>query len=157
MMARVSIRVDTSVRIGTGHLKRCLALAEALEEAGAEVSLVVRPIDSVAAQVLAHTTWAVKWLSQPELPATTRSADDPPHASWAGVSWQQDARETVDALSTQPPDWLVLDHYAFDARWHQAVTHALGVRLLVIDDTGDRPLAADALLDHNWHADHETK
>ena len=52
MMARVSIRVDTSVRIGTGHLKRCLALAEALEEAGAEVSLVVRPIDSVAAQVL---------------------------------------------------------------------------------------------------------
>ena len=157
MTARVSIRVDTSVRIGTGHLKRCLALAEALEEAGAEVSLVVRAIDSVAAQVLAHTTWAVKWLSQPEVPATTPSADDPPHASWAGVSWQQDARETVDALSTQPPDWLVLDHYAFDARWHQAVTHALGVRLLVIDDTGDRPLAADALLDHNWHADHETK
>ena len=132
---QIVFRVDASAVVGTGHLKRCLALAEALEEAGAEVSLVVRAIDSVAAQVLAHTTWAVKWLSQPEPPATTLSADDPPHASWAGVSWQQDARETVDALSTQPPDWLVLDHYAFDARWHQAVTHALGVRLLVIDDT----------------------
>ena len=157
MMARVSIRVDTSVRIGTGHLKRCLALAEALEEAGAEVSLVVRPIDSVAAQVLAHTTWAVKWLSQPEVPATTPSADDPPHASWAGVSWQQDARETIDALSTQPPDWLVLDHYAFDARWQGWVRGALGCRLLVIDDTADRALDADVLLDHNWDADYRAK
>ena len=159
MSARVSIRVDASARMGTGHLKRCLALAQELEQAGAEVSLVVRAIDPVAAQVLAHTAWAVKWLSVPAGQAASRpsSAEDPPHASWAGVSWQQDASETIDALRAQPPDWLVLDHYAFDARWHQRVTNALGARLLVIDDTADRPLAADALLDHNWHADHHAK
>jgi len=54
-------------------------------------------------------------------------------------------------------DWLVVDHYAFDARWHQAVRHALGCRLLVIDDTADRALDADALLDHNWALDHRAK
>ncbi|WP_291014825.1 UDP-2,4-diacetamido-2,4,6-trideoxy-beta-L-altropyranose hydrolase [Hydrogenophaga sp.] len=159
MAARVSIRVDASARMGTGHLKRCLALADALEAAGAEVGLVVRAIDPVAAQLLARTAWAVKWLSTPAGQAASwpSSAEDPPHAYWAQVPWQQDAIETIKALRAQPPDWLVLDHYAFDARWHQAVTHALGVRLLVIDDTADRSLAADALLDHNWHANHRAK
>lgn len=157
MSARVGIRVDASARIGTGHLKRCLALAEALKEAGAQVSLVVRSIDPVAAQVLGSTPWTVQWLSPPEHPATTPGAEDPPHASWAEVPWPQDARETIDALRDPPPDWLVLDHYAFDARWHQSVSDALGARLLVIDDTADRPLAADALLDHNAYADHRAK
>ena len=34
---------------------------------------------------------------------------------------------------------------------------ALGTRLLVIDDTADRTIDADALLDHNWAADHRAK
>jgi len=160
MTPRVSIRVDASARMGTGHLKRCLSLAEALEQAGATVSLVVRPIDNVAAHVLAHTAWPVHWLSEPEGNdglAAESSLGDPPHASWASVPWAQDVRETIAALRAQPPDWLVLDHYAFDSRWHRAVTEALATRLLVIDDTADRTLAADALLDHNWHVDHNTK
>ena len=168
MAPRVGIRVDASARMGTGHLKRCLALAQALQTAGAAVHFVVRPIDAVAAQVLGSTTWPVHWLSQPENgPAVEPPApdgalpaaypDEPPHAPWAGVNWVKDARETVAALQTQRPDWLVLDHYAFDARWHQAVTQALGSRLVVIDDTADRSVAADMLLDQNWHTDHRRK
>lgn len=171
-VAHVAVRVDASARMGTGHLKRCLALAQALQTAGAAVHFVVRPIDAVAAQVLHGTPWPVHWLSQPENELTIEPAveptaldralpptcpDEPPHATWAGVSWAQDARETIAALQAQPPDWLVLDHYAFDARWHQAVTPALGSRLLVIDDTADRSVAADALLDQNWHANHQAK
>lgn len=159
-VAHVVIRVDASARMGTGHLKRCLALAQALQTAGAAVHFVVRPIDAVAAQVLDGTPWPVHWLSQakdtPDQPPSA-SLDEPPHAPWAGVNWAQDARETVAALQNQRPDWLVLDHYAFDARWHQTVTQALGSRLLVIDDTADRSMAADALLDQNWHADHRLK
>jgi UDP-2,4-diacetamido-2,4,6-trideoxy-beta-L-altropyranose hydrolase len=171
-VAHVAVRVDASARMGTGHLKRCLALAQALQSAGAAVHFVVRPIDAVAAQVLSGTPWPVHWLSQPgneptvepltqflttDGPAPPTHADEPPHAPWAGVGWTRDARETITALQTQQPDWLVLDHYAFDARWHQAVTQALGSRLLVIDDTADRSVAADALLDQNWHADHRLK
>lgn len=171
-VAHVAVRVDASARMGTGHLKRCLALAQALQTAGAAVHFVVRPIDAVADQVLDGTPWPVHWLSQPANEATVEPPtpflatagaappthpDEPPHAPWAGVNWAQDARETIAALQGQPPDWLVLDHYAFDARWHQAVTQALGSRLLVIDDTADRSVAADALLDQNWHADHRAK
>lgn len=153
---RVAIRVDASATIGTGHLKRCLSLVHALIEQGAQVRLVTRALDGVAAQVLIDAPCPVHWLPAPggEVPTDSTST---PHAAWAGVPWMQDADETAAALQAERPDWLVVDHYAFDARWHQAARDALGCRLLVIDDTADRALCADALLDHNWAPDHRAK
>lgn len=156
MTARVAIRVDASAAIGTGHLKRCLALAQALTDAGAEVRFVARRIDAVATQVLGTENPTVHWLPAPA-EAFAPEADAPPHATWAGVSQKQDAADTALALAKWRPDAVVVDHYAFDARWHQAVRNALGCHLLVIDDTADRALDADALLDHTWAADHRAK
>ena len=153
---RVAIRVDASATIGTGHLKRCLSLVYALIEQGAQVRLVTRALDGVTAQVLHDAPCPVHWLPvpAPQLPAVSQHT---PHAAWAGVSWEQDVQDTLAALAPERPDWLVLDHYAFDARWHDAVRDSLGCRLLVIDDTADRSIAADALLDHNWAPDHHAK
>ena len=153
---RVAIRVDGSATIGTGHLKRCLSLAQALTEAGAEVCFVSRRLDAVAVQVLADGSAPVNWLPAPT-DTGSPAPDTPPHAAWAGVPQSQDVHDTAEALKGWSPDWVVVDHYAFDARWHHAVRTALGSRLLVIDDTADRTLDPDALLDHNWNADHRTK
>lgn len=157
-LPRVAIRVDASAAIGTGHLKRCLSLAQALLEAGADVRFVCRALDAVAATVLGDSGISTRWLSAPApAPAFTPAPDAPPHAAWAGVPQGQDADDTANTLADWRPDTVVIDHYAFDARWHQAVRTALGCRLLVIDDTADRTLAADVLLDHNWAPDHRTK
>lgn len=155
---RVAFRVDASSTMGTGHLKRCLSLAAALHEQGAEVLWVVRPLDGVAVGLLSATSRSVRWLPSPSAGAEVLSDSvDPPCAAWAQVTWQQDVGDTVQALANSIPDWLVVDHYAFDARWHGAIRSALGCRLLVIDDTADRPLNADVLLDQNWHVDHRAK
>lgn len=161
MTARVAIRVDASAAIGTGHLKRCLSLAQALIEAGADVRFVCRELDAVAATVLGGSGTPTRWLPAPAQ-AFTPAPDTPPHAAWAGVPQPQDAADTAQTLADWHPDTVVVDHYAFDARWHQAVRDALGcgaqgLRVLVIDDTADRALDADALLDHNWALDHRTK
>ena len=162
MTARVAIRVDASAAIGTGHLKRCLSLAQALIEAGAEVRFVCRALDAVAATVLGATSGIpTRWLPAPAQ-AFTPAPDAPPHAAWTGVPQRQDADDTAQTLADWRPDTVVVDHYAFDAGWHQAVRNALGcgaqgLRVLVIDDTADRALDADALLDHNWDPDHRTK
>ncbi|MDP2264426.1 MAG: UDP-2,4-diacetamido-2,4,6-trideoxy-beta-L-altropyranose hydrolase [Hydrogenophaga sp.] len=152
----VAIRVDASAVIGTGHLKRCLSLVMALIEQGAQVSLVTRALDGVAAQVLRDAPCPVRWLPAPTH-ALAPDSTATPHAAWAGVSWQQDAHDTASALRTERPDWLVVDHYAFDARWHGALRDSLASCLLVMDDTADRTLSPDALLDHNWAPDHRAK
>lgn len=153
---RVAIRVDASALIGTGHLRRCLSLAQALTEQGSRVCLVARALDGVAAQVLQEAAFAVRCLPEPDGSFQDDSTATP-HAAWAGVSWAQDARETTLALQSASYDWLVVDHYAFDARWHTAMHASLGCRVMVIDDTADRALWADAMLDHNWAPDHRVK
>jgi UDP-2,4-diacetamido-2,4,6-trideoxy-beta-L-altropyranose hydrolase len=157
-MRNIAFRVDASLKIGTGHLKRCLSLALALLKQGARVSFVTRSLDAVSAQVLGNAPCPVHWLPAPGAHADLElDGEAPPHATWAGVPWTQDARETAEALRAERPDWLVVDHYAFDSRWHEALRQTVGCRLLVIDDIADRYLAPDALLDHNWAPDHRAK
>jgi UDP-2,4-diacetamido-2,4,6-trideoxy-beta-L-altropyranose hydrolase len=47
---KVAVRTDVSTRIGTGHLVRCLTLADGLRRSGAEVLFVSRPHDVPVAE-----------------------------------------------------------------------------------------------------------
>jgi UDP-2,4-diacetamido-2,4,6-trideoxy-beta-L-altropyranose hydrolase len=155
---RIWIRVDTSSAIGGGHLQRCLSLAHALRECGAVVQFVVRDLGLDGVGQVRAAGFAARGLPPP---APHDAHDrDMPHGRWAGVAWTVDADQTCAALSddaTDPPDWVVVDHYAFDARWHRVVAGALGCKIAVIDDLADRALAGDLLIDHNVSPDHRAK
>jgi UDP-2,4-diacetamido-2,4,6-trideoxy-beta-L-altropyranose hydrolase len=129
----VALRADASAVLGAGHLVRCLSLAAALREQGADAWLVCARGDGTAAHLLRDAASTVRWIDDP---------DDPQH----------DARLTAAALADRRIDWIVVDHYRLDAVWHDAIRQATGARLLAIDDLADRPLAADALLDANRDA-----
>jgi UDP-2,4-diacetamido-2,4,6-trideoxy-beta-L-altropyranose hydrolase len=123
----IAFRVDASLQAGTGHVVRCLALAEALVEAGATCRFICREQagdlrDMVRAQGHAVDT----------IPATSRE------------DWQSDAVTTLSSLVD--PDWLVVDHYGLDHRWERLVAPATG-RLMAIDDLANRVHACDLLLD----------
>jgi UDP-2,4-diacetamido-2,4,6-trideoxy-beta-L-altropyranose hydrolase len=73
---------------------------------------------------------------------------DTAHAAWLGTDWQTDAQQTREALGAEGVDWLVVDHYALDHRWEQALRpHSR--RIMAIDDLADRPHDCDLLLDQN--------
>lgn len=141
---KIAFRTDASLEIGTGHVMRCLTLARALREAGADCKFITRAHPGNIADRIAADGFEVSLLPAPEgqLPK-----GPPAHAHWAGVDWTQDAAETRAALG-DAPDWLIMDHYAFDAHWQGAVLPS-GTRLMVIDDLADRPHACDLLLDQN--------
>ena len=143
---RVAFRCDASLQIGSGHVMRCLTLAEALRLRGHECRFICRDLPGQMVRQITTAGFAVTVLPAPsdEFAPTTKA---PFHAEWAEVPWQTDAAQTCGALAAGC-DWLVLDHYAFDAQWQKAVRPA-AAQIMVIDDLADRSHAADMLLDQN--------
>lgn len=151
----VGLRVDASTQIGTGHVARCLALAQALRAAGAMPHFVLRDLGMDAASHIRAAGFEVTRLPSPARP--WRGDSDIAHAAWAGVGQEEDAADTMQALSSRSPSWVIVDHYAFDATWHRAIARALGCRLAAIDDLADRSLDVSVLIDHNFAGDHRAK
>ncbi|MDB5958290.1 UDP-2,4-diacetamido-2,4,6-trideoxy-beta-L-altropyranose hydrolase [Ramlibacter sp.] len=157
MPIRVAIRADAAAEIGTGHVRRCLALAQGLREAGAEVWLVCRPLDAASLAVVQGSDTPVLWLPAAPGSAPLDASDLPPHAAWARIAQEEDAAQVAALLRPLGVQWVCVDHYAFDARWHAAMRAALGCRIAVIDDLADRAIDAEVLLDQNWAEDHARK
>ena len=152
---KVAVRVDASRAIGTGHVRRCLALADQLRAIGAEVRFVSRDLGLDVPAPVAAAGFETVRLPAPSQPFTP----DPniPHSAWAQVDASTDAAEAGDALADSPPDWVIVDHYAFGAGWHRTVRERLGCRVAAIDDVPDRDFACDLLVDHNFAPDHRVK
>ena len=141
----VAFRVDSSLKIGAGHVMRCLALADGMKDMGAEAVFVCREHEGNLSKLIAERGFRVLGLAAPEDHWTL---DEParPYAEWLGTDWQTDADQTIKALGGIYPDWLIVDHYALDARWEKRL-RAVSGRILVIDDLADRKHACDALVD----------
>lgn len=155
---RLAFRVDASVEMGSGHLMRCLSLGQTFLELGWEVLYVVRPLDSVADKLLAEfPVSSLAWLRRPAEVFDKPRGGAPAHYLWAKVDQLQDATETVDSLTEFRPDWVIVDHYSFDKRWHEEVASALRCKVGAIDDLGDRDLDVRVLVDPNWDANHSMK
>lgn len=152
---RVAFRADASVQIGSGHVMRCLSLADELRARGAETYFVGRALPGNLGALIRERGHHAALLPPPApLAPPAASVEEegdaaPAHAEWLAVPWSQDAAETARALQAAGDfDWLVVDHYAVDARWENSLRRT-GRSTLVIDDLADRPHDCDLLLDVN--------
>lgn len=153
MSRKVAIRVDASIQMGSGHVMRCLTLANALREKGAEITFICREHPGhLFGQVEASPH---RLLRLP--PAVSPSEGGLDHAHWLGTTQEQDAQQTVAALkSLGQIDWLIVDHYALDVEW-EGVMRTYAEHIMVIDDLADRLHDCDILLDQNYCCDMEVR
>ncbi len=141
----IAIRADASEEMGTGHIMRCLTLADELKRRGAEVTFICRSILPMLRERIARAGHALRML--PPAAADEPPNDGPPHAHWLKAHWRTDAEHTQAVLrELGGADWLVVDHYALDARWERQI-RPLAARIMVIDDLADRAHDCDLLLD----------
>jgi len=148
---KVMFRTDSSIEIGTGHVMRCLTLADVLKDSGADCEFVCREHPGNQLGLIRERGYKAHALPLGGLTAVPENPDvssDPLHASWLGESWEIDAGQTFRALDGAPADWLIVDHYALDARWEGRLKPACD-KLMVIDDLADREHDCDVLLDQN--------
>lgn len=144
----VAFRTDASVDIGTGHVMRCLTLADELRRRGARCLFVCRPHAGHLLELIGQRGHEAIALPALDEAARGESLDGTAHARWLGTDWRRDADDVRRALAGRAVDWLVVDHYALDRRWERELRPLCG-RLMVIDDLADRPHDCDLILDQN--------
>jgi len=127
------IRADASVSMGTGHVMRCIALAQAWQDDGGRVVFAT-----------AQNTPAVR------LRLAAESCEDFPIAFEPGG--MDDAEQLIAIAGEQTAAWVVVDGYQFDAKYQQTLKQA-GVKVLVLDDYGHAShYWADLVLNQNLGA-----
>jgi len=150
----IVIRVDASMQIGTGHFMRCLVLADALKQLGAQIFFVCRHIPEYLQEMLVAKGHVL-------LPLDGRQSkedelDGLSHAHWLGTSQALDAEDTIRVLPDNAWDWVIVDHYALDICWESTLRQT-AKQMLVIDDIADREHDCDILLDQNFYADMDAR
>lgn len=146
----VFIRVDSSTQMGTGHLMRCLTLADELREHSAKVSFICRELPGNLSDFIEKKGHKVYRLPYTES-LLTGGNQHTHHAAWLGIRWKADAEQAKAILSKETCiDWLIVDHYALDKQWEKQV-RPLVKKIMVIDDLADRSHDCDLLLDQNFY------
>ena len=152
---KVAFRTDASLQIGIGHVMRCLTLADTLRAAGAQCHFICREHQGHLALHIRGRGFTVSMLpALTELPNTPsiENIGHSKYAAWLGVDWSTDVVQTKVELYEIAFDWLIVDHYALDSRWEQAL-RPLCRKLMAIDDLADRSHDCDLLLDQNLGRD----
>lgn len=125
---------------------RCLTLAEAFRSRGGRCYFVVRVRHGNLADVIRQRGFQVFELPDCDDGAVPSPDSELVHSSWLGCHWQTDAAQTCEMLASLRPNWVVVDHYALDARWERQIS-PFCERIFVIDDLADRHHTCDLLLD----------
>lgn len=152
---RIIFRTDASLQMGTGHVMRCLTLATALKQQGAAVTFICRDHTGNLIEKIQQTGFTVHKLTTINKPVTNKQPSEKKqlfHAAWLGTTQEQDALDCQSILEELQLDWLVVDHYALDKHWQQALKPYYK-KLMVIDDLADRQHGCDLLLDQTFGRD----
>lgn len=119
--------------IGSGHVMRCLALAQAWEDAGGR-----------AIFAMAQAT--------PAIEERLRSEGFEVARVQAPVGSAADAEQTAELAHQRGASWVVVDSYEFGAEY-QANLKSRSMKVLFIDDNGHAAhYSADLVLNQNTHA-----
>ena len=128
------IRADASTQMGTGHVMRCLALAEAWQDQIGSVTFACAQIPQALIDRLDDEKMSVHCIS-------------------AKPGSLEDAQALMQCARFVGSTWLVIDGYQFDSDY-QTYLKSAGFKVLFLDDYGHgAPYCADLVLNQNLWAD----
>jgi len=154
-MLNVAFRVDASNRIGTGHVRRCLTLANQIRSKGGDVRFFCRSDEGNLNRFIQSQGYECHIIdtSSPcfsdQLDPIT---DIPlPYERLLPSSQISDASQFISLVSKWEVDWVIVDHYALGSIWERRIKSQFSsVKVFVIDDLVNRAHDCDILLDQTY-------
>jgi UDP-2,4-diacetamido-2,4,6-trideoxy-beta-L-altropyranose hydrolase len=140
----VLFRADAGPQVGSGHVIRCLALADALARRGIRSTFATRLATGGLASRIDDAGHELLPLPPLEHHASAGTGREVPPAA------QREELAVLREHLAGRVSVLVVDHYGLDADYERSV-RPLADRLVAIDDLADRPHDVDLLLDANWY------
>ena len=135
----IVFRVDSSDIIGTGHVYRCLNLADQYKEHN--ISFICKNhnynlIDKISEKYKVY-----------QLHLNSSKNIDLDITTWLGESQTEDLNKTIDIIKSNNLiiDWLIIDHYAIDKIWEEGILNFVK-NICVIDDFINRKHKCNILI-----------
>lgn len=135
----IIFRVDSSVEVGTGHLVRCLTVADKMNKANTEIIFLCRESNYSFQDTITSRGYQLYLL--PFRPF---------------FNYKEDAQSTINVLKELEVDTCIVDHYQIDIRWEQMLKRYVK-KMVVIDDLANREHDCDILIDHNFYMDYKAR
>ena len=143
---KILFRCDGGVIRGSGHLVRCMTLADILKQAGHFITFACRADAGPLLALIEDKGFNLFIMPAPDAPPVKTEE------IWSETTQAADFHLCRDLLKDQSFDWIILDHYGLSRPW-EALARAVTHKIMVIDDLANRPHDCDFLLDQNEYAD----
>jgi UDP-2,4-diacetamido-2,4,6-trideoxy-beta-L-altropyranose hydrolase len=158
MAKSIIIRVDSSYRIGTGHVSRCLRLAEELKHKGARVAFICADLPGNISSSISKSGFEIELLDPPVQEQDLEFIESP----WPTIAQLLDAYKTSKAAVSRNAEVVVVDHYALSELWESQLSSD-GFKVVALDDLPLKPHSAEivvrpglSLTDSGGGASHHT-
>ena len=136
------IRVESNEKIGTGHLMRCLTIANSLRKMGNQVHFISKNMSKESKELLESNKFSVNLLDY------KRKKFD----------YEIDAKFTIEIIKKERKNstFLIIDNYEIDKKWETLVKKFVK-KIIVIDDLANRKHSCELLIDQNLNSDIKEK
>lgn len=150
---KILFRADASREIGSGHIMRCMVLAEELKNQGAECTFVCSDSDGNLINQIRDHGFIVYSIRSQHLGSAALDKSNKDNSIALNIpiyDEKYDAEQTIFLVASQIFDWVVVDHYGLGKKW-DVLIKPIYRKLMVIDDLANRRHDCDLLLDQNYY------
>lgn len=132
---KIFFRADASDNIGTGHVIRCLTLADRMLKQKSQIYFICKELPGNLCNFIKSKKYRVFRLPQSHFTKDER---------------KDDAEQVKEIIKKSGGcDCVVVDHYSIDERWEKRIREVTRI-IMVIDDLANRRHDCDILLDQNY-------
>ena len=121
----IIVRVDGDDYIGTGHVYRCLNLVSYINNS--KITFVCKNINQKLQELIQEKYFLIL-LEKNEMLNMTKDKN-----TWLNDSEIVDSNKTINAISKEIVDWIIIDHYSIGEIWEKNIRPYVK-KIFVIDD-----------------------